>query len=104
MNEKLIETVPLMTTEEYNLYMANDGLCPVCGKIFKECEHKIVDLKKFRKEYIKIDKKVLEDIKSIALDYLWVDWWHHKQYALEEIMKLIEPTRENTDYEKWIPD
>lgn len=45
----------------------------------------------------------VEKIKNICLDYLWIDWWHHKQYALEEIMKVINPKWINEDYEKWIP-
>ena len=47
------------------------------------------------------DKEV--EIKEIALDYLGIDWWHHKQYALEKIIKVICPERTNEDYEKWIP-
>jgi len=50
----------------------------------------------------------LDRIRDIALDYSCVDWWHHKQYALYEILRIIE----DEDYlnrhfpwlDKWIPD
>ena len=50
----------------------------------------------------------LDKIRDIALDYAYCDWWHHKQYALVEILKIIESekylSKHFPDIDYWIPD
>ena len=50
----------------------------------------------------------LDKIRDLSIWYAHSDWWHHKQYALVEICKIIESEKyleeHFPDLDYWIPD
>jgi len=47
-NNIMVENI--MNVEEFNKYIVNNWLCPICLKIYVQCPHKIKDLRERSKK------------------------------------------------------